>query len=242
MVGGGVSNSGAGLYATIGGGENNVASSDRTTIAGGANNIASGSSSTVGGGFVNTASGYMATVGGGDSNTASGWTATVGGGWANTAIGTYSSIPGGRDARAFQYGQVAHASGSFAVAGDAQASSYVLRTVTNDATETPLFLDGASERLAIAPNSVVTFDILVAASSDDGESAGYRIQGVIENVAGVTSFVGVPSVETLGEDNAAWDVAVDDDDAFDALVIEVTGAAGADIRWVATARTAAVSW
>jgi hypothetical protein len=137
---------------------------------------------------------------------------------------------------------VAHASGRFEAAGDAQASSYVLRNTTDDASETELFLDGDFERLTLAMNRTLTFDILVTASSDGGQSAGYHIQGVIENVGGTTAFVGTPSVVTLGEDDTSWDVDVLDDNGSDALVIEVTGAAGVDIRWVATVRTAEVSW
>ena len=86
----------------------------------------------------------------------------------------------------------------------------------------------------------MTFDILVVARSDGGASAGYRVEGVVENVGGATGFIGTPTVTTLGEDVAAWDVAVQADDTNDALVINVTGAAATNIGWVATVRTAEV--
>ena len=78
-----------------------------------------------------------------------------------------------------------------------------------------------------------------------GAGSGYaipQIQGVIENVGGTTSFIGSPTVTELGEDNAAWGVAVEADDGNDALVIKVTGASAVWIRWVASVRTVEVSW
>ena len=42
------------------------------------------------------------------------------------------------------------------------------------------------------------------------------------------------------KERAAWNATVAADDANDALVIQVNGAAGTTIRWVATVRTAEV--
>jgi hypothetical protein len=94
------------------------------------------------------------------------------------------------------------------------------------ATPTPLYLDGSSERLTVGNNRTMTFDILVVGRSSGGDSAGYHVRGVIENSGGTTSFVGTPTVTTLGEDTASWNVAVEADDTNDALVIRVTGEAG----------------
>jgi hypothetical protein len=77
--------------------------------------------------------------------------------------------------------------------------------------------------------------------SDGGESAGYKIYGVIENFGGTTSFIASPTVNTIGEDVAAWDAQVVDDDTNDALLVQVMGN-GENIRWVAVVRTAEVSW
>lgn len=247
---------GGGLGNQAGNGDTNLANSFYTTISGGHQNTASGKFATVGGGHSNTASNEGATVGGGGFNTADGFHATIGGGYQNTASGSRSTIPGGSEntalgkfslaagaqAQASLYGQMAFASGQFASVGDAQTSVYVLRNTTTSDTPKELFLDGSSERLTIGSDRTVTFDILVAARSDGGASAGYRIRGVIENTGGNTGFVGTPTVETLGEEVASWDVAVQADDANDALVVQVTGAADTMIRWVATARTAEVAW
>ena len=51
-----------------------------------------------------------------------------------------------------------------------------------------------------------------------------------------------PLVEVLAEDASAWDVAVEDDNTNDALVIKVTGANSTDIRWVATVMTTEVKY
>jgi len=249
---GGGGNSGSvqrvtGGYGTVGGGSANVAGSS-ATVGGGHGNIASGTYSTIGGGTNNTADGATrATVGGGGNNTASGfWYATVSGGAGNTASGSYATVPGGWGAVASHYGEMAHASGWFTHpgAGQAQTSVYVLRRTTTSGAATDLFLDGdsATRRLTIAAGRTVTFDILVVARTEAGASAGYHFLGVIENHAGTTSFIGTPQKTVLGEDVASWDANVIADNANNALVIRVIGAAATTIRWVATARTVEVAW
>jgi hypothetical protein len=138
---------------------------------------------------------------------------------------------------------MANSSGIFASEGDAQTSVFLLRNITTNATQTDLSLDGTSARLIVAAGRTMTFDILVTARSTSpvGQSAGYRAFGVIENVGGTTGFVGAPTVTTLGEDNAAWDVTVQADNTSAALAIKVTGVAATTIRWVAVVRTAEVA-
>ena len=241
-VAGGSHITATGDYAAVGGGEHNVVTATHATVGGGNKNTASGNGATVGGGSGNFADNEATTVGGGESNFAGGIAATVGGGVFNVASGDFATVPGGYSADASHFGEMAHASGGFLMPGDAQGSFYVLRGTTYDDIPAELFLDGVSERLTLATDRVVTFDILVVARSTSGDSAGYNVQGVVENWGGATAFVGVPVVTTLGEIDAAWDVAVVADDANDALVILVTGAAAEETRWVATVRTAEVSW
>ncbi len=244
-------------YGTVGGGEGNKAGDGAgttgdaaySTVGGGMNNIASGTmgdggAATVAGGAYNSATGTAAAIGGGVSNTASGWGATIGGGEMNSASGEYATVPGGAFADASHYGEMAHASGGFLLPGDAQGSFYVLHGTSLDDTPAELFLDGvnASERLTVANNRVVTFDILVVARSDYGWSAGYAVQGVIENYQGITAFVGLPTITTLGENVPAWDLTVEADDVNEALRIMGTGSPGEETRWVATVRTAEVGW
>ncbi len=247
-IGGGYFNSAYGQSATISGGDSNNASGSYATISGGYKNIANGDQyATIGGGNNNKASGIASTVGGGWDNMATGDTAaTIGGGMSNIAGGEFSTIPGGFNATATHYGEMAYASGSFTTQGDAQTSTYVMRIdrTCTAGTWYDLYLNGndtSSEYLTIAQGRTVAFDALVVGRSAGGESAGYYIQGVIENDDGRVSFIGAPLVTTLGEDDSIWNVRAVASDTFNALFIQVQGN-GEDIRWVATVRTAEVSW
>jgi hypothetical protein len=134
---------------------------------------------------------------------------------------------------------MATASGSFANAGDAQTSLYVMRRTTTDAAWHSLYLDGSSAPLTIAVSRTVTFDILVVGRSTGGESAGYQILGVIENVGGSVSVWATTA--PLHYDDGAWDARVVAGLGPEQMVVEVIGN-GETIRWVAVVRTAEVSW
>jgi len=234
------------IYATVGGGYNNTASGYVATVGGGRYNTAYGKSF-VGGGEGNTANG-ISVVGGGVGNTASNYASTVGGGWGNTANGWYATVPGGASAFATHYGEMAYAAGGFTPSshGDAQTSTYVMRIERTCTAGIwyDLYLNGndtPSEFLTIAPGRTVAFDALVVGRTQAGESAGYYIRGVVENVGGTVSFIGAPVVTILGEDDSAWNVQAVASDTYDALFIQVMGN-GETIRWVATVRTVEVSW
>ncbi len=242
-IGGGSHNEAGGQSATISGGEANTTGDVFATVGGGFGNKASSNSATVGGGNNNDAGGLSATIGGGNNNNASGVQATVAGGRFNTASGIHSVVPGGSDAKATHYGEMAFSSGSFSSAGDAQTSVYVLKRETTNATPTEMFLDVfATERITVAAGRTLSFEILVVGKTSAGQAAGYRITGIIKNVGGTTSFIGIPSVATLGEDDPAWDVSVTADDVNDALRITVIGAANSATHWVATVRTSEVQF
>jgi hypothetical protein len=239
-VGGGRQNEATAGSATVGGGHYNDATADAATVGGGYVNDATADYATVGGGHYNDATADAATVGGGSENYATERAATVGGGGSNRATAIRATIPGGYQAKASHYGEMAYAAGQFGARGDAQSSLYVLRNTTNNATTTELFLDGSGERLTLANNRVLTFDILVvAARTSGGNSAGYHFTGVIENIGGTTSLLGVTSL--MEYEDQDWAVAVEADDTNDALVIKVTGPSNT-VRWVATARTVEVGF
>jgi len=234
--------------ATIGGGGNlNRVTDNYSTVGGGAGNRAGNNAgtvtdapfATVGGGGYNIASSDGATVGGGSGNAASGTSAMVGGGFENAAIGDYATIPGGYQAGAAHYGQLAYASGMFANPGDAQLSLYVLRNTTNSSAWTPLYLDGSSAQITIAPGRTVAFEILVAARNDGIHSAGYRFQGVVENTGGGAVLLSATGV-TIYEDVGIWDARVIASGSN--LVVEVLGSVATTVRWVAVVRTAEVGW
>ena len=252
----------AGAYASTisGGGDNNPAGMNTVTdsygtVGGGSGNRSGdglgstfdATGATVAGGIENTASASWAVVGGGQNNNASGQHAVVDGGLLNRATGDYSSVPGGQRARASHYGEMAYASGSFGVQGSAQASSYVLRReIPSNAGNRELFLDGSdgsSERITLAINRALAFDVLIVARSNTGETSAWRVEGVVENSGGTTALIGTPIKTTLGEDDVAWDVAVLADNANDALtVVGYSNQSGDTIRFVASVRTTEVAW
>jgi hypothetical protein len=142
-------------------------------------------------------------------------------------------------------GQIAYASGSFVVNGDAQASLYVLRTTTTDANAKDLTADGTingSTYMNMPANSVWTFDILVVASSgSSGPSAGYQIKGVARCAAnGVVSVLGYSPTTIYADAGAGlWNVSVGGDGSGSAhLHLFALGAAG--VNWVANVRTVEV--
>lgn len=238
--------------ATIAGGGNTISSNKvlagDSTIAGGIRHTidAGANQSTIGGGEENVieASAHHSTIGGGIQNViqTSADLSTIGGGRENSiqAGATYATIPGGWGAQASHHGQMAYGSGSFGSNGDAQTSTHVLRRTTTSVSLSELFLDGAGERMTIPSGAAWTFDVLIIGRTQAGATAGYNIRGVIENVGGVTALVGALNVAFANEDVAAWNATVAADDANDALVIQVNGAAGTTIRWVATVRTTEV--
>ena len=270
-VGGGFSNTASGGRATVGGGNGNTASGDWATIAGGRSNAVAGNLATVGGGSGNEASDAYSTVsggvgnhadwratvsggegnsaggssaiGGGLHNDASGWMAAIGGGEENEASADFATIPGGKDAVASHYGEMAYAGGSFGdqAEGSAQTSVYVMRNDTTFSTTDELFLNGYSERLTIAPDRTVVFDILLVARSSSDSSIGCIFQGVIENVDGTTALL-APAGKLCQKGGLTWDANVVADDVNDALKIEITGGAGTSVRWVARVHTAEVSY
>jgi hypothetical protein len=260
-VGGGESNEASDSFATVGGGYQNSASGSYTTVAGGQQNSANAYAA-VGGGYQNSA-GLYASVGGGYQNSAGGLYATVAGGRTNETSGTYATIPGGYNAKAFNYGQMAYASGRFAETGDAQTSVYVLRGTTTSNNETELFLDGSSQRMTLRTNSTCAFDILIAARTAsqastlgfDSKTAAYQIRGVVMRNfwAGFgggdsTSLDGTLLKDTFPVNDIFFDpkmivdATVEADDTHHALVIKVTGAADKTVRWVATVRAVEVTF
>jgi hypothetical protein len=233
-------NEASGNASSIGGGRGNTASGDAATVGGGTINSAQGGGATIGGGAVNLVSGSSATVGGGVANQATDNIATVGGGSGNVASAYAATVPGGAGALADHHGEMAYASGSFANRGDAEASLYVLRREdTMSQAWYDLYLDSSNARLTIASGRTMSFDILVVGRTEAGESAGYRITGVIENDGGTMDHTS--TVTTMFEDDILWNARTVVDSTYKALSVQVRGN-GETIRWVASVRTAEVAW
>jgi hypothetical protein len=156
-----------------------------------------------------------------------------------------NSIATGLNAEARLLGSSVHASGNFAIIGDAQTGLYVLRNTTTNASNQDLFLDGVSARLLVPNNSVWVFDVLVTARRIDatGGGAGYKFTGVVrkDTTSGSLTFIGTPSKQVLGKTNGPWNASVIADTTNGGITIQVSGEGGKTIRWVATVITSEVT-
>lgn len=262
-IGGGNQNTASGVASTVGGGQINTASGAQSTVSGGDTNVAGGTASVVAGGAqitlstTSARSDYAGALGGFQNTLGSGSAARFSGmlaGRSNTVNAEYAAILAGREctasgeaavamgygATASSPGQFAMASGYFSAAGDAQASKYVMRRQTTDATPTELRLGSTlGFRLLLSNDSLYAFHILVAGrgTGSDTQRGAYEIKGAISvTAAGSAAIVGTPTYTVLAEDDAAWDCAVVADTTNKALQINVTGAAATTINWVADVR------
>jgi hypothetical protein len=248
VVGGGTANTASSAGSCVSGGNTNAASNTNAIVCGGTNNTASGNASTVAGGSGNSATSILASCGGGSSNAAGGASAVIGGGTGNTTSGGFSCIPGGEQAIAELWGKLAHASGVFAVPGDAQTSELIWRIQTTDATAgVELFLDGAANRAVVPLNTTLAFRIYTVARSSAGVCAMFRTEGAIQNNAGTVTLVAAVAQSVVADGTGGtWGItanhAITADNVNKSLKVAVTGAAATNIRWVTHARLVEVAF
>lgn len=218
--------------------------------------VASGNYSAVLGGLGSTASGAYA-VAAGQGNTASGLN-SVSFGYFGTASGSFSiNLSAGGTASAsfstaFGYypssyndGMIAHASGAFSAAGDAQSGQMVARASTTDATPTDLGLGlSGTSRISVPANSSGRARIIITARR---ATAGAETMTWTREVAwqrGVAASTTTVDVQTIGTDRGysggawgagpAWTIGITADTTNGAIKITGTGAAATNIRWVAS--------
>jgi len=226
-------------WVVLGGGLGNIVRSSVGTLSGGGQNDLHGLAATIAGGESNViTNGDDSTISGGNGNIVSATGAAIGGGTANSVSASGGTVPGGANASASHYGQQAYASGGFTALGDAQSSLFVARATTTNATATELFLDGVGARMTIPTGQTWAYQLLVSARCTNGNSGGWKFEGLIKNVSGTTSMVGTPLKTALAKDVTAWDVALSATNS--SLVIKGTGDT-AKVRWVASVRTSEVS-
>jgi hypothetical protein len=216
------------------------------TIASGSRSHAEGFTTTASG-FVAHAEGQQTTASGPRSHAeglysiASGYNSHAEGHTA-TASG-YASHAGGGHSLASQISQWARASNRFVAAGDAQMTNINLMKQTTTAASTRMTIQGAAgPQFAIAVGKAYACVLQVIAKSA-ADKACFRRYFLIDNLAGTTSMTG--AVETIGTDKASagaatWAIAVTADNALDTLAVDVTGAVGTTIRWVARLETTEV--
>ena len=230
-----------------------VASGQAATVVGGDGNTASGQYSVAGGQYNVASSTYAVAFGGG--NTASSFGSGVLSGHMNTADGNSSCVVGGYKATARGIaGAIVEGPGSEPVSstvGSAQMRRLVLGRQTTNATPTTLASNssaaGTTNQLVLPNNSAFYFQGAVVANvTGGGNTKGWTIEGVIKRGANAasTALVGSATVTSNYADAgaAAWSVAVTADTTNGCLKIEVTGAAGTTIRWVASLRSTEVTY
>ena len=261
--------SGAGSF--IAGGEHNQVSGANSMAAAGSHNEVSGQFCLVSGehneitgnhssafGDLHVVSGNKSTAYGsshiisaetayaeGDGNIVSG----VGGhaeGTLNECAGDYSHAEG---CNAKTYNDYQHAKASVGFSnpselGEAQYTNIIARKETEDNTPSKLFV-GEEDYVYLAANKMNTFRVLVVAASDDNtEGAGYEFKGLIKKDAtsASTALIGSVTKTVIAESVSAWDAAVTADTTNGALDITVTGEAEKVIRWVAFAEMVEVAF
>lgn len=214
------------LYSFIGAGaQNHIKDSKNSAIVGGYGNQILGENTPVSGNYV---------IGNGNAMTDISNAIVIG---HNCSVNADYSMAIGIDAGTSRYGEIAFAGGKFSLDGDAKSSILVSRNSTTNANQTDLYLDGSSNRITVNTNRACYFETDIVAKQDaagGGDSAAYKIQGLIKNHGGTTSFVGSPTVTTIAEDDATWSVTATA--AGNRLELKVTGAAATNIRWVATTK------
>jgi hypothetical protein len=136
----------------------------------------------------------------------------------------------------YQSGQSVLSQGSFGEAiGDAQNSTYLLRTTSVDASWNTLLNNGQSGIL-LASNRTFQFGVNIVARRTDGhDNAAYKLEGLLYNDGYGCSIIGNPIKTVYGESDESWDVRAVIADSGDSnfLFIEGYGAASKIINWVA---------
>lgn len=250
----------------------NKARARRSGIGSGLQNLTSGFESWIGAGTNNTASGERATVPCGNSNTASGNDSLASGtsctasgqsslsiGQSNTSSGIYAvsfgeftessgpaSMATGQRSKATLRGQHAHASGYFAIKGDAQKSSLVARTQTDGSqTKTLDLFGGISNPILIPNNTTWLFKINLVARGDEGTNGAWIYEGCIKKDAtsGSASIVGTTVERIINSiTNASVTVSANTSNGSLSVQVATTASITESIRWVANIELTEVSF
>lgn len=228
--------------ASIGSNSSSYGAINTGDIAIGANNKANAVYGAAVGGKDNITTGNYAFVTG-STNTGSGYACTVTG-RSNTASSFYTGAYG-FESKATIFGQTARAAGKFAAVGDAQGSTFILRSDTTDATAEALTTNNstaaADNQIVAASDTCITFSGTIVAMQNGAQSYGsWEIKGLLVNDGGTTT---VPnSAITVIQNASSWGLALSADNTNNALKIQVTGEASHNIRWVANIQTSEVTY
>lgn len=240
-VGGGILNHLFGDYGTIAGGYQNrigtatdFYSSGKSdgAIGGGSNNQVQNSGGVVAGGAVNVVSGAYASILGGHDNSAAAPGSSVIGGEQNMVGDSHTnSVVAGKGAvsrlpHSDTHGRI------FAMPGDGQTAAYVLTTTSLGA------LQPTVRGPAVPVSGAMAFRARIVAKAFGNASAAFEARGLIRNYGGQVLFVGTPTVELLGRDNAALNVTVEVSSGT--VGFHLFGIDNVNVRWVCHLETSEV--
>jgi hypothetical protein len=204
-------------------------------ISGGRSNRASGAFSFVANAY-NTASGQNSTVIGSE-NISSGENSFVFG--SLNIASNENTLAFGTGSKARLIGQVAWANSFNSQMGDAQYSSFILKTDTVGLAASELslkVLGGTKNKLILEDNTAYCFKAFILGSSFIGSclSVGYEVKGLIErgDSASSTQIVGNVNVERISDLSQNCDVNVQADCENGALQIVLTGEDKISMHWI----------
>lgn len=164
---------------------------------------------------------------------------TVASGQHSTAMGLFSSTLG-------IYGRQTYASGVEAVVGDSQASKFVLRERTTNASATALTTNSSSpstnNQIVLSNQSAYGFTgTIVGKQSGSTNAAMWKVEGLIARGANAASTVLTTSTVTLVSNAPGWGTPNLSADPFNGgLQIQVVGAVATNIQWTAVIDTTEV--
>lgn len=180
--------------------------------------------------------------GGNSSQIAIGYTAQTGFEYAiaigaNTYANYHDSVALGNYARTYSAGEIGISAGRFAISGDAQFSTYLMRVQTTNATQTALLPGGtASQHININNYQLIHVEgVVVGRRSGTYEYAAYQVSFDVkrDNTASTTALIGTPTITAIHESDVAWDVSVTVNTTSGYVDVNVTGAASKTINWFA---------
>jgi len=212
------------------GGNSNTNSQPYTgSIGGSFNTNASGGAGSVGGGSNSNNGAYSGSVGG-QNNTNSINCGSVGGNH-NDNSGQYSGSVGGYYGKCRHVAETLLSSHKRSAAGDAQATSYLLKGTSTTDTLVELTSPG---RWILEATRTVGFRITVIGRKSDGtKHAMYVVDALLNrDASNNTSIVGQNPVSVI-ETDATWDYEITNDDTNESIKIRAKGASGETVYWIA---------
>ena len=142
-------------------------------------------------------------------------------------------------------GKLAYASGTFSSRGEAQGSTFILRSDTTDATAEAMTTNNDTadtyNQIVAASDTCITFSGTIVAMQNGAQAYGsWEIKGLLVNDGGTTTVPTSAITEISNTSN--WGLALSADNTNNALKVQVTGEASHNIRWVANIQTSEVTY